>query len=305
MKRLPHPAIEPQASEDEGIIRSPYDPEARTGKKRETTWFGYKVHLTETCGPETAEEAQGRAMPQLIVDVQTTVANVQDVDMTEVIQQDLAQHHLLPDEQLVDSGYIDADLLVKSQQQYGVKLVGPVLSDNSWQAKAGKGFDLAHFQIDWHNQQAICPQGQSSASFRLAGERMEVVFAREVCATCPVRRDCTKSSTTGRVVHLRPQAAHEALQARRQEQETPEFRQRYETRAGIEGTISQAVRGMGVRRARYDGLPKVHLQHVLTAVAINLVRIDAALTQTPRGKTRRSTFARLASAPRWQDQVAA
>src|SRR6266704_2265715 len=37
----------PQAGADEGIIRSPYDPEARTGKKRETTWFGYKVHLTE------------------------------------------------------------------------------------------------------------------------------------------------------------------------------------------------------------------------------------------------------------------
>ena len=39
----------PQASDDDGIIRSPYDPEARTGKKREMTWFGYKVHLTETC----------------------------------------------------------------------------------------------------------------------------------------------------------------------------------------------------------------------------------------------------------------
>jgi transposase len=39
----------PQESSGEGIIRSPYDPEARTGKKRETTWFGYKVHLTETC----------------------------------------------------------------------------------------------------------------------------------------------------------------------------------------------------------------------------------------------------------------
>src|SRR5438128_2102239 len=59
----------PQANEDEGIIRSPYDPEARTGKKRDTTWFGYKVHLTETCVPEPAEDAQGRAIPQLIVDV--------------------------------------------------------------------------------------------------------------------------------------------------------------------------------------------------------------------------------------------
>jgi len=31
---------DPQAIADEGIIRSPYDSEARTGKKRETTWFG-------------------------------------------------------------------------------------------------------------------------------------------------------------------------------------------------------------------------------------------------------------------------
>jgi hypothetical protein len=45
---------------------------------------------------------------------------------------------------------------------------------------------------------------------------------------------------------------------------------------------------------------KVHLQHVLTAVAVNLVRIDAILTNTPRGKTRRSTFVRLASHPSLQ-----
>jgi hypothetical protein len=85
---------------------------------------------------------------------------------------------------------------------------------------------------------------------------MEVVFAREVCAACPRRSECTKSSTTGRVLHVRPQAAHEALQARRQEQHTPAFRQQYATRAGIEGTHSQAVRRMGLRRARYDGLDK-------------------------------------------------
>ncbi len=295
----------PQASEDEGIIRSPYDPEARTGKKRETTWFGYKVHLTETCALEATEDAQARAMPQLIVQVQTTVANVQDVDMTQVIQEDLAQHQLLPTEQIVDTGYIDAELLVKSQQQYGIQLVGPVLSDNSWQAKAGKGFDVAHFQLDWQHLQATCPQGQTSARWSPAGARMEVVFAREVCAACPMRSDCTQSSTTGRVLHVRPQAAHEALQVRRQEQHTPAFRQRYEARAGIEGTHSQAVRRMGLRRARYDGLDKTHLQHVLIATAINLVRIDAVLTQTPRGTTRRSNFMCLASHPSWQDQAAA
>lgn len=62
---------------------------------------------------------------------------------------------------------------------------------------------------------------------------------------------------------------------------------------------------MGIRRARYDGLHKTQLQHVLTAVAINLVRIDAVLTQTPRGKTRRSNFMRLALHPCWRRQGAA
>ena len=294
----------PQASAGEGIIRSPYDPEARTGKKRETTWLGYKVHLTETCALERTEDAQAKAIPQLIVDVQTTVANVQDVEMTHVIQEDLAQHRLLPDEQIVDTGYVDANLLVSSPQNYGISLLGPVLSDNSWQSQAGKGFDVAHFHFNWQAQLATCPQGQTSSRWSLAGERMEVVFARELCAACPVRRDCTRSSTTGRVLHVRPQAAHEALQARRHEQETPAFRQAYQTRAGIEGTLSQAVRGMGIRRARYDGLPKTQVQHVLTAVAINLVRMDAVLTQTSRGKTRRSNFMRLASHPGLQHQKA-
>jgi len=270
------------------------------------TWLGYKVNLTETCAMETGEDTQALPMPQLIVQVQTTVANVQDVEMTATIQEDLAKRDLLLEDQIVDTGYVDAELLVGSQQKDGIRLVGPVLSDNSsWQAKAGHGFDLAHFQIDWQNQQAICPQDHMSSRWSLAGERMEVVFPPEICARCPVRSDCTQSQTTGRVLHLRPQEANFALQARRQEQETPAFRQEYATRVGIEGTLSQAVRGMGVRRARYDGLPKVQLQHVLTAVAINLVRIDAVLTNTPRGKTRQSNFTRLALHPCLQDQAAA
>src|SRR5438067_10067136 len=80
------------------------------------------------------------------------------------------------------------------------------------------------------------------------------------------------SSTTGRVLHVRPQAAHQALQTRRHEQETPAFRQAYRNRADTLGTLSQAVRGMGIRRSRYDGWHKTHLQHVFTAVAINVVR---------------------------------
>ena len=83
---------------------------------------------------------------------------------------------------------------------------------------------------------------------------------------------------------LHPQAEHEALQQRRSFQTTPAFKAQYDARAGIEGTISQAVRVTDLRQARYVGLAKVHLQHILCAAAINLCRITdyiAAAIATP------------------------
>ena len=44
-------------------------------------------------------------------------------------------------------------------------------------------------------------------------------------------------------------------------------------RAGIEGTLSKAVRVNGLRRSRYIGAAKTHLQQVLTAADINLGRV--------------------------------
>jgi transposase len=83
------------------------------------------------------------------------------------------------------------------------------------------------------------------------------------------------------------------LKQRREQEETKEFPQLYAKRAGIEGTISQGVRTMGMRRSRYIGLAKTHLQHLATAAAFNLVRSMAWFSGLPRAQTRRSAFARL------------
>jgi hypothetical protein len=47
----------------------------------------------------------------------------------------------------------------------------------------------------------------------------------------------------------------------------------------VESLIAQASRLCDLHQARYRGLAKTHLQHVLTALAINLVRVDAWLTR--------------------------
>lgn len=54
---------------------------------------------------------------------------------------------------------------------------------------------------------------------------------------------------------------------------------------------------MGLRRSRYHGVAKTHLQHQFTAAALNLSRIDAFITETPRGSRRMSHFRRLRPAP--------
>ena len=64
-------------------------------------------------------------------------------------------------------------------------------------------------------------------------------------------------------------------------------------RAGIEGTLSQGIRGFGLRHCRSIGLSKAHLQHIFTAIAMNVVRSVAWVKEVPQAKTRTSRFAAL------------
>lgn len=274
------------------LICSPYDAEARYAKKREVEWVGYKVHLTETCDEDT---------PHVITDVQTTVATTADFDLLPTIQADLASRQLLPAEQIVDAGYVSAAQLVASPQTHQVNLLGPVVPDSSWQAKAQEGFDVAHFVVDWQAQTVTCPQGRVSRQWQPGQNRhgqpvIHIRFAPSDCQTCPVRPQCTHAPSPARRLTLRPQDQHEALQAARQRQTTAPFKQAYAARAGVEGTLSQAVRNTDLRRSRYIGLAKTRLHHLLAATAINLSRVGAWLAGLPRARTRQSAFAALAPA---------
>jgi hypothetical protein len=95
---------------------------------------------------------------------------------------------------------------------------------------------------------------------------------------------------------VRQREHFEALQAARQRQTTQEFKTQYAARAGIEGTLSQGIRLGDLRRSRYLGLTKTHLQQFMIATAINLLRVGAWLADMPRAHTRQSAFTKLAPA---------
>ena len=266
------------------LLNSPYDLDARNGKKRATVWLGYKVHFTQTCDEDA---------PQLITHVETTPAPLSDEGVLSAIHADLAEKELLPDHHLVDAGYVTVANLVQSQSAYGVDLVGPTLKTHWYQAETG--YDLTHFSIDWDAQTVTCPQGRISSSWTAvqdAGKSlMKVKFSQSDCKSCPARTSCT--GTTRRSLTLHPKEQMQALFAARKREETDEFKNTYHHRAGIEGTHSQAVRTMGLRRSRYIGLHKTHLGHVAIAAADTIIQLMSWLRGEAPEQTRTSPFKRV------------
>lgn len=278
----------PRAAEQ---LESPSELDARYCTKRNTRWVGYKVHYTETCDLDNV---------YLITQVQTTPATLHDIHCTTPIQAALQHRDLLPQEHLVDAAYIDAPVLVKSRHDYGITLVGPPRPNPSWHTKQEGSYPREQFTVDWEQRQVRCPRGHVSSSWTERGlgtatPSISVHFRKRDCTPCPTRALCTRSPDQPRHWNLLPQAQHEALQTARTLHATEAEQERYKRRAGIEGTLSHGVQSFGLRRSRYRGLPKTHLQHVMTAVAMNVGRIVAWWEGRPRAKTRTSRFAALAA----------
>ncbi len=269
-------------------IATPYDRDARWSTKRSESWTGYKAHYTETCD---------EGMPQLITNVETTVATVPDQNMLSLIHESLKKRMLLPNEHLVDRGYTNAESLVSSEKLYQVKVVGEITEDHSWQAELKHGFDKASFTIDWENKTAQCPAGKSSMNWdtRENGSH-HIRFSQKDCGKCSFRESCTSKAKSGRQLNLLPQEHEQALQAARARQETEEFKKTYAQRAGVEGLISQVVMRCGLRRSPYVGLAKTGLHHILIAVAINVTKFTEWCAGTRRAKTRKPRFAALQAA---------
>lgn len=273
-------------------IASPHDTEARFSVKKDVEWAGYKLHITETCDD---------GLPRLITHVETTAATQPDWLALPVIHAALECKGAVPSDHMADTGYISVENIMDSQQRHGIRLIGPAMPDNSWQARQG-GYDTSYFKIDWEAKTATCPNGKVSRGWSVQKNGYtEVSFRPSDCYRCRYREVCVQGTTDAghpraRHLHLRPRDEFEVLENARKCLKNEETKKLYMQRAGIEGTLSQAVRRCEVRTARYTGLKKVSLQHVLTALALNFTKLGAWFLNTPLAKTRKSHLERLKAA---------
>jgi len=245
-----------------GVIETPHDPEVQGAKKGSTSWLGSKVQVSESC---TAGFAPW------IVDVEVDEATRHDGKALAGVQQRLAERGLRPEQQYVDQNYISGENLAHSAAQ-GITLMGRPPEDHG----APEGYRQVDFQIDEAHQEVLCPQGQRNVVWSETKKRagplpcVEIRFAGSTCRACPAFGVCT-ASQSGRSLTLNPYRAW--LDVARERAQSEDFREASRLRSPIEGTISELVRGHGLRYARYRGLAKMRLQAYFTGVAANLKRL--------------------------------
>ncbi|WP_433462766.1 IS1182 family transposase [Spirillospora sp. CA-128828] len=248
-------------------IQSPYDTDARYVSRNDTKWTGYLAHVTETCDDEGTN---------VITDVATLVS-AGDIKALPGIHQRLAHRRLLPAQHLVDAGYTSAVAIDDTARAHNTELVGPLAARGpNRHRKQQTGFAREDFAIDFDHRTVTCPNGKVTANWVQAPAMAPYLVARfhkNHCAPCPDRSRCT-SGASPRTINFLPRHLHQIQAKNRADQHDPAWLRLYHSRSGVEGTVNEIVNGHRMRRCRYHQTAKVHLQHVLTAIAINIQRLS-------------------------------
>jgi hypothetical protein len=268
---------------DDGVLRiarkvapdrviSTVDPEARHGHKTNHRGFdGYKGHIA--VDPDV----------ELVTATAVTAGNSGDVEPVADLIADLTDP--------ATTTPADDTAAVYGDAAYGAGEVLDQLHNNNIEVKTkvqppnapGGKFTKDRFDIDLRRQQVTCPAGITipirpvHAHARHAGK----ADFGAVCATCPLRAQCT-DSTSGRHITIGHHEAH--LAAARAQQQHPAWQADYRaTRPKVERKIAHLMRRRhGGRRARMRGRLRIAADFNLLAAAVNLTRLATlGLAYTP------------------------
>jgi hypothetical protein len=262
------------------VMQNPSDPDATYDGHKGP---GYQAQLSETCSPQNEAQLITCVLPQ-------TAAEPDGAAVAPVLAE-LQASQLLPRELLVDTQYPD-DENVQLAERYGVELVGPVPGAEP----SGRPDDLTidDFVIDEQTEQVTCcPDGHAPVCsvHHPASGRTHTTMAARACGPCAFRHQCpVQERPEG--YHLEHTAKQRRMAARRREQETEVFRQRYRRRSGIESTNSGLKRRTGLGRLRVRGRPRVFQALYLKVAGWNILRaaVCAKMREWVRAKAQTAVF---------------
>lgn len=280
------PPSESESSEEEGTatvtvkrapkggntLQSAYDPDASYGHKGK----GYSVHVTETCNnPDT---------PEIITDYEVHGAARSDVGKVPDVLDRLEEVGLVPDKLFADGGYPTVESAYEIIERRGVELLAPV--NRGPMDAAVMGRDRFEFDDDGHV--VSCPEGHRAVDHKVMSNNstqktLHAIFDGDTCRACPKLDTCPVRAPNNRKKGTPPQETTgnfrleitPELRLRDDmliEQQTPEWREDYKIRSGVEATMSEMKRGHGLAKLRVRGLARVHFTVVCKVIACNIKR---------------------------------
>ena len=255
--------VELQETPSSSSLQSPHDPDVTYGHKGK----GYEVQLTETCDEDNPF--------QVATSVSVNGAHESDQHQVEAaIEQVERTCGVAPEELDADSGYASGENILKAEE-HGTELVAPIGSKGP-----ESPVTLGDFELDETGEHVVrCPAGEMPVEHRptRGGKATLACFDSKQCDDCFLRELCPAEPRKGqRVVRFTP--ADVAVAKRRVEQETPEFKELYKIRSGIEATNSEAKRCHGLAKLRVRRRPRVELSVRLKVLGLNIKRYVGHLT---------------------------
>jgi len=238
-------------------LQNPSDPDAGyDGHKGK----GYQVQVAESYS--TSEDANSL---NLITSVIVEPAHKHDAHATIPLIESTEKLGLKPEAVIADTPY-GSDENCEKAKTMGVEVVSPVMG------KLGEdSVPLTEFTMNSENEVTLCPAGCAPKKTRSKDDNHTALFSKKTCRGCSRKKSCpTMPGKKGRYLRYNDKAIR--LAQRRAWEDTPEFRDRYRFRAGIEGTMSQLDRLTGFKDLRVRGLSAVSFAAFLKAAGINIIR---------------------------------
>jgi hypothetical protein len=245
-------------------LQNPSDPDATYhGHKGQ----GYQVQVMETyC---TAEDEQERDKTlNLITHVEVQRACESDAHALLPALESAIERGLAPAQVLADSLY-GSDENTEKAETMGVEVISPAMG-----MEKEDTLSLSAFSFSEKGKITLCPQGHAPVKVKHKKHRYTAAFDSSQCTHCPLREACPVKP--GKKHHyLRYEEKTMRIAKRRAKEQTPEFKDKYRWRAGIEATMSEYDRTTGVKRVRVRGFPAVRYCATLKAIGVNFFRATA------------------------------
>jgi len=245
-------------------IFDPRDTSLKMGIKGKTCWVGSKCHIVET-----AEKGSSSFITGMIYQE----ANGSDQKIHDKYIEVNNKSELQPEKIFADQNYISGKSIFKYQKN-NQELLGAIGSDNS---KKPDEFKLNKFEIDMKKMAAVCPMNKVSEKYsKMKDGSYQIYFAYSDCSKCAHAIECLGKDKK-RKLHVNQY--YEQIRERRLLQKTETFWKSMSVRAQVEGTISEAVRKLGLRFAKYYGKDGHQFQFYMTGAALNVKRLIKAMTK--------------------------